>query len=157
MYKGAIELVNLTTAGVKEEDYKKYDVLLLPENVFNRKGNEDFIDAKNSIDFYKFLKEQGAKVGNSADLHLTSDLKERRGSDFWLGVMQFIREGTTAIYFNLLASYLFAKLTSQQPLTSHEKKEKPKSKVHINIITKDYNFDYSGDADDFIKIIKSLK
>lgn len=157
MGKEKLELLNLNAVGIKEEDYKDFEVLLLPENVFSKKENEGFIDAANSIDFYKFLKENGVKVGNSADLNLSSNLKERRGGDFWFGVMEFIREGITDVYFGLLAAYIYDKIKSQEPLTNHDKKELPKSNVHIKIITKDYNFDYSGDADEFIKIIKSLR
>jgi hypothetical protein len=146
----------IESCGIKEESYSKYDILLLPENIFRSSDKEIYTDAQDTIGFYKYLKNNNINVANSIDLRLESRIKERRGgNEIWLGVIQFIQNGMTNIFWGLLGSYLYNELKIEIPITKINN-EQSIPNMHITVITKDYKIDYEGNADEFIKIIKNF-
>jgi len=151
-----LDTIYLESLGVKEEVYNKFDIIILPENVLYKKPEEELIDSQETIEFYKYLKNNGIKVANSIDLDLKCKLIERRGGDvFWLGVIQFIQSGMVNIFWGLLQSYLDAKLKND---TSSSKPTEPKKKnIHITIKTKKFKMNYNGDVKDFMKIVKTFR
>jgi len=157
MEKPRQDFENLQVSGIKEEDFKKYDILILPENIIWHNEDDKFLETADSLEFYKILKGKGIKVANATDLHLESKLIERRGNDIWLGVIQFIQIGMISIFWGLLQNYLYDKIKIKDKSSTEQLKILADTDIHITIVTKKFKINYSGNAKTLKSIIKSLK
>lgn len=152
------ELRKLEKLNISNEELKKYDVLILPEN-FESDDNEQIVDAQDAIQLSKWIKQEGIACANSYDLGLDETVTlERRSDDLWFGHIYILNDVVIPVVVSVLANLI-------SPLIQHKKtkvdKRKPTGEVHVEMtIVKNGDIGhlkYNGDGETFVKMIESLK
>ncbi len=147
------ELRALQSFGVTTEAMGKFQVLCLPENVREASSRGELVDAGNALDLAKLLKEAGVSTATSYDLTPEAKTIERRGGDWWFGVVWVL--GNVALPFfisvlaNMVTGWRESKGKSKAP-TAHIKLRLKRGENVVNI-------DYSGDGDTLVDVLNALK
>jgi hypothetical protein len=96
---------------------------------------------------------------------LNSKTSERRGVDLWLGSIWFLDHAVLPLFIGVLGRLLGEKIqkkldSNNQLKASQESNDSQETKVHADIKVIDGKLSaeikYNGDADIFLKVIKSL-
>ena len=160
MIKLESEILFLEKYGIKSHLAHNFDILVLPGNIYNKKDNEELLDDEHSIELLKILKESKLKVAGSLDLKIGSKVIERRGDDFWNGVLLILNDKIFDIFIGILSAYIYDKIKNRSGDNKEATKDTEESSIHISITyykTQINKLNYSGNIKDFIKILKSLK
>lgn len=87
-------------------DPTEFDVLCLPENIFEVDDVTKAVESDEHITLGKLLKEAGLNAANSYDLGLESRVIERRSNTIWLGVIWIGEKLAVPVLVEQLKKYL---------------------------------------------------
>jgi hypothetical protein len=139
-----------------------YDILVLPENIDKRSEQSDLNDSDGAIMLSKLLKEEGARCANSYNLGLTANIFERRSVELWLGSVWVLNHAVVPLLISVLGRILGEKIHKrlEADASSRKLQNLDVNKIHINlnIIDEEIHTEikFNGDADTFMKILKSI-
>ncbi|MGA2678700.1 MAG: hypothetical protein ABSF37_05275 [Sedimentisphaerales bacterium] len=145
------ELVKMENLGISAQRMAEYDVLFLPENILSYEKKDDLFESLETTGIYKVFKANQIKCANASDLGIEVSILERRSNESWLGIIALIGPCVISIPLNILSCYIYDRWLSK-------KKPAAKSIVHLTLIGNDpeFKFDYSGNANGLVKILKGL-
>lgn len=153
--------LNLTSElqhGISVDDIKDLQVLVLPENFNNASDKESLIEASDSLNMSKILKEEGLKCATAFDLGLDVPSLERRGSDIWLGQIFILDNIALPLIINILTSFIQNKISKKSKTKTNSE---PEGKVHLELkMHKNGSINklsYNGDSKTLVKVLKNLK
>lgn len=150
-------LSQLRQHGFDPDLLNQYQVVCLPENLFSAERREDLLEAGQSADIAKILKESGLRCAQPHDLGIAVPVIERRSLDLWCGLI-WIRDYLAApIIAGVISSWLTAKcfnskegqLGSKEPPTVHVEIAISK-RGQISLLR------YEGNAETLIQLLKGL-
>ncbi|PSB59164.1 hypothetical protein [Chamaesiphon polymorphus] len=144
---------------------ENYDILILPENIDKYSEQSELNDSDGSIILGKLLKEEGARCANSYNLGLNANVFERRSSELWLGSVWVLNHTVLPLLISVVGRMLGE--TVQKRLEANRQIEDFQylQNTDVTIIHAKLNFidskisteiKFDGDADTFLKIIKSI-
>jgi len=150
-----VALRGLHAAGVKNDQIKDLDIILLPENA---DSTEELYDAQDTISLSKLLKAEGIKCANSYDLGLDIPTKERRSNDIWFGHLYIFNDTILPILTGAISGILSPLIMDW--LKRKDKRE-PAGMVHVEITVINEKgktkLKYDGGPEGLVKIIKTLE
>lgn len=124
-------LDELLAIGASADDVSDFEVLVLPENILARRQEDQLVEAQDSINLMKIMRERGLKSGSLFDIGGRSHTLERRGSDLWLGVVYVVWESARNGVLDAVKSYVQERVKS---FLAGRSKRKPKSpEIHFVI------------------------
>jgi hypothetical protein len=144
---------------------ENYDILVLPENIDKRSEQSELNDSDGAIMLSKLLKEAGARCANSYNLGLNANVFERRSSELWLGSVWVLNHTVLPVLISVIGRILGETVQkrleeNRQIEDSQQLQNTDVTRIHAKLnfvdgkISTEINFD--GDADTFLKIIKSI-
>jgi hypothetical protein len=140
------EMLALRKFCIKDANINKFQILCLPENLTSAARRVELVDAGNTIDLVKKLKEAGIPCGASYDLTPEAKTITRRGNDVWLGTVWILSYIALPFFLDVLANMV----TSRK-----------QSKVHVNLrIRRDsevVQIDYSGDGKTLSQVLNGFQ
>lgn len=135
--------------GVPSATIENYQILCLPENIYQAKTKEDLLDSGDSATVSKELKVKGAMCGNSYDLGLRPRVRIRKGLDIWLGVVFVVQSIVLPFLISAIANIATSRMLNSD------------SKIHLNLRIKNGKnvtaIDYEGDPETLQRILDALK
>ena len=144
--------------GISVNDIKDFQVLVMPENFNSTSEKESLIEASDSLNMSKILKEEGIKCANAFDLGLDVPTLERRGSDIWLGQIFILDNVALPLIINVLTNFIQNKISKKSMTKTNLE---PEGKVHLELkLHKNGNINklsYNGDSKTLVKVLQNLK
>ena len=137
--------------GLDPNRLKAYQVLCLPENFDYAASSEDLIDASESADLSKVLKEAGLKCANSFDLGIHARVIERRGIDLWFGFLWLVDHLALPIVIGVLTELLLGKWQSP-----NQKETAVHLRLRIQRNDRLTNIKYDGDGETLVKLLNGI-
>ena len=135
--------------GIPRDNIENYQILCLPENIYQAKSREDLLDSGDSATVSKELKAKGVKCGNSSDLGLKPCVSIRKGLDIWLGVVFVIESMALPFLISAIANIVTSRMLNLD------------SKIHLNLRIRNGKnvtaIDYEGDPETLQQILDALK
>jgi len=148
-----LEKAKLTKLGISFDALSRYDVICLPENVFQTEKAEDLHDADDSIHLAKLLKASDVRCATALDLGLDVPFLERRSSDIWLGVVWLGEHVVLPVVIGVIVKLI----TSKQDKKSSDRVTPT---VHLDLyierVPNVVTLSYKGDGKTLAKVLKSI-
>jgi len=144
--------------GISKTDIEKFKVLLLPENFEEATDKDALYDATDAVHLSKKLKGQGVSCANSLDLNLNPKILDRRGEEFWFGIIYVIDSVVLPILTSLLAALIIdAHKDKDQKIVYKSKVSKVHLKLKLEKASGSTTIKYDGDPKTLIKVLEGLQ
>ncbi len=149
-----LALMEISSDTIGAETLTQYQVLCLPENF--GKGEDNLIDAEDSLNLSKHFKLSMIKCATSYDLQLNSNILERRSYDIWFGQIFIIDSVILPTIIDIIAHYIAVRFR----IGENKEINKPQPQVNIEIkYLKNGRLDslkFKGDGETLIKILENI-
>jgi hypothetical protein len=149
----AEKLGRLQLFGVNPEIFQKFQILLLPENIFESEKREDLFEAADAITVLKKLREAKVQAAGPLDLGLDVGTLSRHSGDRWLGTV-WIRD---TVVIPTLITVIGGLIVTQ---IDRGLSKAPPPKVHAEVYLEEKkgfkHFSYEGNGDDLIKMLEAF-
>jgi hypothetical protein len=151
------ELRAVRNLGVADNALEKYQVVFLPENILGASSREELVDADDSVDLAKRLREAGVETATSYELTPEAKTVERRGAELWFGIVWVLREVALPFFVSVLANMVTSWRTSRSGSGDRGKLPVAHIKLRIKRGENFVNIDYSGDGETLVDVLQALK
>lgn len=149
---------DLRRLGGDPEAINRYQVVCLPENLLTVKKREDLLEAGETADVGKLLKEAGLRCALPHELGFETPVKVRKSADLWCGLIWILDNLAAPTFVGVLSSWLTARY-----VTSKAERDKPPVEpptIHLAIGIRKFEqlstLQYEGDAETLVQLLKGL-
>ncbi|UUO16369.1 DUF4926 domain-containing protein [Dolichospermum heterosporum] len=160
------ELQQVIKWGIDWENIvKKYQILVLPQNIENYSDDinsptySELIDTDDAIHLSKLLREAQVKCATSYDLGIKAKVSSNRSIEIRLGVIWILNHACLPILIGLVSRIIGDKVTEAIKQNKADT-ELPTIKASIKVLEgkiSSASIEYNGDAQEFIRMLEGIQ
>jgi len=134
---------------------RRYQIVCLPENFWAARKSDELLEASETADIGKLLKEAGLRCAMPHELGFQTPVAVRRSADLWGGLIWILDNLAAPTFVAVLSSWLTARYVAGK----EGARSKPPT-VHLAIGIRRHDqlstLQYDGDAHSLVQILKGL-
>jgi len=150
--------VRLKQLGADPAAVNRYQIVCLPENFWEAKGGDELLEAAQTADLAKLLKEAGIQCAMPHEVGFETPVVVRQSADLWCGLIWILDKLAAPPFVAVLSGWLTAKYITTKG-DKGERRPKPPT-VHVTIGVRKYGqlstFQYDGDAESLVQLLRGL-
>lgn len=136
----------------------RYQIVCLPENFWGAKDGNELLEARETADVGKLLKEAGLRCAMPHEVGFEAPVAVRQSADLWCGLIWILDKLAAPPFVAVLSSWLTAKYITSKG-DKGESRLKPPT-VHVAIGVRRYDqlstLQYDGDAESLVQLLRGL-